>query len=136
MLGYVYLEQPAGEFTFDRTRAEDFAEDLRHERRAGTDQNAWRLVHASLTAAFERESRRTAVSAELNEQIAAAVIGGLEPELFDSLGVLKSLWQVRLAQVAHDTQGMLTELLSTEPLYNDPTAPGDRHLWQNRTPRF
>jgi DNA-directed RNA polymerase specialized sigma24 family protein len=138
MLGYVLLEHPVNEFAFDRSRADEFAEDLRHERKVGTDSRAWQLVHSSLQVAFEKESRQVAASAELNQQIAAAVMGCLGEDLFDSLGLLKSRWQIRLTQVANDAQGMLTELLSTEPLYSDSPHVTDRQLprWQPRSPRF
>lgn len=135
MLGYVLLEYPAHEFAFDRARAADFAEDLRHERQSGTDSQAWQLVHSSLQVAFDKESRQAAASADLNQQIAGAVMGCLGDDLFDTLGLLKSRWQIRLSQVANDTQGMLTEILSTEPLYSDSPRVADRQLsrWQ---PRF
>jgi hypothetical protein len=135
MLGYVLLEHPATDFVFDRSRALDFAEDLRHERRDGTDGRAWELVLSSLQAAFQTQQRQPAAMAAQNQEIAAAVVGCLEPDLFDAQGVLKSLWHVRLTQVANDAQGMLDQLLSTEPLVCDRASAIERQ-GPRRSPRF
>lgn len=138
MLGYVCVDHTAAEFAFDRGRALDFAEDLRYERQAGTDNKAWDLVQSSLQAAFQGERRRASASAELNRQIAAAVLSCLDAGLFDSWGALQSLWLIRLTQVATDAQGMLSELLSNEPLADPCPRDPDRRLPQrrDRTPRF
>jgi hypothetical protein len=138
MLGYVLVDQNAAEFAFDRARALDFAEDLRYERQAGTDNKAWDLVQSSLQAAFQKEGRQAAACAELNRQIAAAVLGCIDAGLFDSWGVLQSLWLIRLTQVATDAQGMLAELLSNEPLVSDSLPSAGRRLpgGRPRSPRF
>jgi hypothetical protein len=138
MLGYVLAEHSAAEFAFDRSRVLDFAEDLRHERRAGTDHTAWDVVQSSLQAAFQQERRGATACAELNRQIAAAVLGCLDADLFDSCGALKSLWLIRLSQVAHDAQGMLSELLSNEPLVSDVSSRANRRLpgGPSHSPRF
>ena len=56
-----------------------------------------------------------AACAALNAKVAAGVIGCFYAGIFDTQGVPKSLWQVRLAQVADDTQGMIDQLLCDEP---------------------
>jgi hypothetical protein len=137
MLGYVLLEYPASEFAFDRSRTADFADDLRHERRAGTHGTAWELVQSSLTAAFRKERRTTAASADLNAKVAAGVIGCFDAGIFDPQGVPKSLWQTRLAQVADDTQGMIDQLLCDEPpAAAAVSAIAGQPRWRSRLPRF
>ena len=103
-----------GEFAFDPQRAADFVPNASGGR-GPAGQARWPLLVASLRGAFRRALSPVAISPELNERIAAAVLACFPPELFDSTGVMKSLWMVRLAHLADDTQGLLSELLAPEP---------------------
>ena len=53
-------------------------------------------------------------NAELNARIAASILACFPAELFDSTGLLRSLWLMRLTNVAEDTQGMIDELFKSE----------------------
>jgi len=138
MLGYVLLEYPATEFAFDQGRVADFADDLRHELQAGTYRTGWELVQSSLSAAFEEECRSLAASSDLNAKIAAGVIGCFDAGVFDTQAAAKFPWQVRMAQVAADTQHMIDQLLSDEPPVAQPVvaAPWRTPPWEPRLPRF
>jgi hypothetical protein len=111
---------------------------LRHERRAGTHRTGWELVQSSLIAAFQKERRTMAACAALNAKVAAGVIGCFDAGIFDTQGVPKSLWQVRLAQVADDTQGMIDQLSGDEPPAAEPVATVEGRIpgWGPRLPRF
>ena len=50
-------------------------------------------------------------NADLNARIAASILACFPDRLFDSTGLMRSLWLMRLTNVAEDTQGMIDELL-------------------------
>ena len=91
-------------------RARDFAADLREDATGGRRWQAWPLMLASLQTAFEAETLTKSPNADLNEQIATSILACFPSELFDSTGLLSSLWMVRLRQATDDAQGMLDEL--------------------------
>jgi hypothetical protein len=99
------------EFAFAPARVEEFAGDLRLEQYAGGG-IAWQLTLASLRAAFRRGLSPTSPNGDLNQQIAAGVLRCYEARLFDSTGLTRSLWMVRMETAAADTAGMIAELLS------------------------
>jgi hypothetical protein len=115
LIGRLAKDFNVAEIAVEPDRARDFADDLKHEERSfGTDY-IWSLTLTALHAAFPPVPPNTP-TAELNSRIAGSVLGCFPARLFDSTGVLSSLWQLRLATAASDTQGMVDELLWTEPL--------------------
>jgi len=101
-----------GEFAFDPRRAMDFADDLR--RRGAATSGArlvWPLLTASLQEAFRRELCPESPNADLNAQVAAAVLSCFPADRFDSLGLPLSLWRMRLAAAQADTLAMVDRLL-------------------------
>ena len=99
------------EFAVEPNRAKDFAADM--SGRGG--RQAWPLIMASLRAAFQRGLSPESPNADLNGRIAAAILACFPLELFDSTGLVRSLWMMRLNNVAKDMQGMIEELLAAEP---------------------
>ncbi len=114
LLGYLLPEFDVSEFAFSASRARDFASDLKHESEHTSDGQVWKLVLASLRAAFQHGLSDASPNADLNERIAASVLACFRSELFDSSGLVKSLWLVRLNQAADDTQGLIDELVELE----------------------
>jgi hypothetical protein len=115
LLGYIQGGScDAREFAFDSNRMCEFAEDIQVEQRGPGGAVAWQMVVASLRASFPREASREAGNADLNERIVAGVLSCFDPELFDSIGAFKSLWLVRMSNVAKDTQGMIDFLVAEE----------------------
>jgi hypothetical protein len=51
---------------------------------------------------------------DLNQRIAAAVLSTFDTDAFDSSGVFKSLWLVRMSNVASDTQGLIDTLIADD----------------------
>ena len=80
--------------------------ECRRHRAAGRRGRWWWLVADGISAGAEPESPNP----ELNARI-AAIISCFPPELFDSTGLLRSLWLLRLTNIAEDTQGMIEALL-------------------------
>lgn len=101
-----------GEFAFDPARTKDFAEDLTFQASMKGGQHAWPLVIASLRAAFRQGLCPTCPNFDLNAQIGEAILSAFSTELFDSTGLVQSLWMARLSSVANDAQGMVAELLT------------------------
>ncbi len=94
------------EYAVEPERAREFAEDL--QRQGG--EPPWTLTVASLRAAFPR-THFTSPNADLNERIASSIVGCFPAEVFNSTGLFRSLWLMRLMAVADDTQGLIDELL-------------------------
>jgi len=137
LIGYVSLEDDAAEMAFDRNRALEFADDLRFEQQTGSGRYAWPLMLSSLRAAFQKRIAVLAPNPDLNREIASGVLACFGPELFDSTGLLKSLWEIRLSNTTYDAQGMLDELLSLESVAStSPLAAGRRDMLGDRTRRF
>ena len=72
----------------------------------------------------------------LNARIAAAVLSCFGAELFDSTGVFRSLWMLRLTNATADAEGMLEELLARDvpPSKDREKIAAQRHL--DRLRRF
>lgn len=102
------------EFAFEPSRARDFADDLRCRGGLQGGGQAWRLALASLRVAFRQGLGGESPNADLNARIAESILACFPADQFDSTGLPRSLWLMRLASVAEDTQGMIEDLLSLE----------------------
>ncbi|MBN2475330.1 MAG: hypothetical protein JXB62_12020 [Pirellulales bacterium] len=114
MIGYLTGLCDVTEFAFDPARARDSAEDLRYQSDLPGGRHAWPLVLASVRSAFQQGLCTASPNADLNGKIASAVLSCFQAELFDSTGLFRSLWMVRLANVTNDAQGLLEDLLALE----------------------
>jgi hypothetical protein len=115
LIGHLTAEYDVSEFAIDPKRAKDFAEDLSNcsNRRGG--RHTWPLLVASLRTAFQTGLSPDSPNADLNRRIATAIISCFPQELFDSTGLLHSMWMLRLTNIAEDTEGMIEELLTPAP---------------------
>ncbi len=52
---------------------------------------------------------------DLNAQIASAILSCFPADLFDSIGLFRSLWLHRMANVTSDVQGMIDTLVGSGP---------------------
>ncbi len=114
LVGGLFAEPTAREFAFDAERAADFADELAQRRALAGGRQAWRLTLVSLRGAFLGGLSPQAANPDANARVTAAVLGCFPGELFDSTGVLKSLWMMRLAADATDAQGLINDLLASE----------------------
>lgn len=97
------------------TRPErDFAEDFRQRSQRHGERQAWPLVLASLRTAFHQSLGSESPNAELNAHIGAGILSCFPAELFDSTGLMRSLWLMRLTNAAEDTQVLIEDLLALE----------------------
>lgn len=112
LLGYLHTACDVREFAFDVDRLQEFTDDIKHELLQPSGPFAWQIVLTSLRAALARSLPCEPVNADLHERICSSILSCFDPELFDSTGAFKSLWLVRMTNVARDTQGMIDALLA------------------------
>ena len=133
LVGHLAGLHDVGEFAVDPRRARDFAEDLRWQSRQQGGRYAWPLTLASLRAAFRQGLAPLSPNPELNTTIAESILSCFQPELFDSTGIFRSAWLMRLSHAAADAQGMIDELLGLEgaraPGGSTCRPPSDRPHW-------
>jgi hypothetical protein len=125
LLGRVMLDYDASEFAVDPARAQEFCRDLREHAQPQSSQ-AWNLLLSSLRMAFRGSTADACPSAGLNEQIAGSILGCFQPEMFDSTGLFRSLWTVRLLNATSDAHGMIETLFHPEP----PEARSELRRWR------
>ena len=109
LVGYLTMTEDLSEFAAEPVRACEFASDFREE---GTQ--TWSLLFASLRASFSSAFNLPSPNGDLNAEIAASVISCFQPELFDSTGLLRSLWLSRLQRTTSETQCMIEALFADE----------------------
>ncbi len=114
LVGNLQSLHDVSEFAFDPQRSKDFAEDMQYRGRLKGGRHVWPLIQASLRAAFHEGLGSESPNADLNARIAAGVLSCFPPEVFDSTGLMRSLWLMRLTSAAEDTQGMIDALLAPE----------------------
>lgn len=125
LLGYFPLDhQRAWErYAVDAPRARAFAADVR-QLPTGTARDAagW-LTAAAMRDALLRRSNATVASPSGNRAVADAVLTCLRPDMFDSVGTLKSLWLHRLQRGAEQADRVLSELAGAD-ITTGPTLGG------------
>ncbi|MBN1910940.1 MAG: hypothetical protein JW818_14435 [Pirellulales bacterium] len=115
LVGLVADDEDFDELAIEPQRARDFGEDLHYRHRIRGAAQAWPLIQVSLRGAFQRTLSPESPNGDLNARIAAAVISCFPADLFDSTGVFRSLWMVRLTHGADDAKGMVDDLLTPSP---------------------
>jgi hypothetical protein len=53
---------------------------------------------------------------DLNAKIASAILSCFPSDLFDSTGLFRSLWLLRMSNVTSDVQGMIDTLVGSGPV--------------------
>ncbi len=114
LLGYLAHHHDVSDAAFDASRAQDFAADLRDRRQDATSPLARQLILASLRTDFFQSTSPVVSNSDLNTRVAAAILACLPAELFDSHGLVKSLWSVRLMGTTSETQAMLDDVLALD----------------------
>jgi hypothetical protein len=114
LIGHLVRMHDVSEFAFDPKRAKDFAEDMQYRGNMRGGRHVWPLLMASLRASFRHALGDESPNTDLNARIAASVLSCFPNDLFDSTGLLRSLWLLRLSNMAEDTQCKIDDLLSEE----------------------
>lgn len=118
LLGYIAAETDVNSFGYDQSRVREFATDIRDQRYRTTKGAAWALLLESALEAFGGEVCPEPANADLNRDIAQAVMASFGRELFDHTGLIRPMWESRIWNIADDAQSLVDQLLS----YDDPRA--------------
>jgi hypothetical protein len=117
LLAHLIVDHDIGEFAFDPVRALDFAADLRDQQQQPSGCLSSELLLASLRAAFQKRLSTASPNCDLNQRLAASILSCFRTDQFDSTGLFKSLWLVRLDNTAKDAERMIRELLDQGPVH-------------------
>jgi hypothetical protein len=114
LIGQLLRIYDVREFAFDPKRAKMLADDVKSRLPRSGGDPFWTLVLASARASFQATLSRQSLNADLNARIAAGILSCFSPDLFDSIGLPRSLCLLRLTSIAADTQGRIDDLLRQE----------------------
>jgi hypothetical protein len=109
LLGQLSVPCDLSELAADVQRVRDFA----LERQTYSDDQAaqrWSLLLTSLRQSFPSSAGPRSPNSDLNERIAASVLACFPTEAFESTGLFRSLWMIRLRYATDDAQGILDQL--------------------------
>jgi len=117
LVGRLLQTAEVANFAVDSERAREFALDLHYQAGLISDAQVWGLLMASLRAAFRHSLTDPSPNADLNERIAAGVLGSLGRELYDDTGQFHSLRMFRWLNNIGDTPADVAKLFPTDRLY-------------------
>jgi hypothetical protein len=112
LVGRLGILQDVTEFAADPKRAQDFAEDAPSRQGFEPSRLAWPLLMGSLRSAFQRELGPVSPNGDVNAAIASSILACFPPELFNSTGLFRSLWLMRITSAAEDAHVMIEDLLA------------------------
>ncbi|TWT51261.1 hypothetical protein Pla22_40380 [Rubripirellula amarantea] len=92
----------------DRTR--QHAEEYRSSGIGIAQRTTHWLMNSAMNDMLRRRTSKTTALPQANRNVAASVVMMLRPDLFDSVGALKSLWLHRLQSSTHQADRVLEEL--------------------------
>ncbi|MGC3966717.1 MAG: hypothetical protein QM775_04910 [Pirellulales bacterium] len=116
LLAPMAVRHDVAEFAFEQPRLRGLADDYRRSQAAeALPLDPVDVALASLHSAVAHALSARSPNADLNAKVASAIVGALPAEQFDSCGVLRSLWMMRLSTTADDTQRLLDELFHNSP---------------------
>jgi hypothetical protein len=110
LLAYLTIYVDVDEFAASPTRVRDFAYDARNHLKSNNSCDmAVTMILTGMRTSLEPLSKVRSPNADLNREIATAVIGGFCPSFFDSHGLLYSAWMERLRKVPNESLAVLDE---------------------------
>ncbi len=127
LVGYLSGLGDVEAYVFDSERARELPEDLSYGRRESGGPATWAMLSASLKTIFQPAMSEFSPCAELNEQIASAVMACYPADAFDGTGVASGQWLSRLSRATGDTQRMIDAFFrdgdDSHPIHMQP-SPG------------
>jgi hypothetical protein len=104
LLAYLTPHVAVDEFAANPARVGDFAYDARGHLQAGiSSEMVLTMIVAGMRSSLARLSVGRSPNADLNLEIATAVLAGFAPDFFDSHGHLRSTWLERIRRVPPDS---------------------------------
>jgi hypothetical protein len=124
LLAYLSCHAKVDDFAANPARVREFASDAgRHLASSATSSAASTMLSTGMRSTLEMLSEEETPNADLNRQIAAAVLGCFGPEFFDSHGLLRSAWLDRLQSVPDETLAMLEQWWQPAAAVSEPPPP-------------
>lgn len=117
------MEQGSIRYAIDSKRAADYAEETRAYGLGPARDTAIWLMNAAMHDMLRRRTSPEAALPEANRAVGKSLMLMLRPDLFDSVGLLKSIWQHRLEVGADRTDRVLSELRAAN-IHRAETAKG------------
>ena len=114
LLAFLADGHEVDDFGFDAQRIREIADGLAHRRRRGDYRQSQSVLLGAIRVAFQQGLTRESPNQRLNAEIASGVLACFTPEIFDSLGQVKSPRHLQLEVAALDTLGMIEGLLAVE----------------------
>ncbi len=113
LLGRLWSSVPTEiRYAIDADRARNYAEDARCQSCGDAQRTSDWLLAAAMHDTLSRRSSPTVALPQANRQVADSVLLMLRPELFDSVGTMKSLWMHRMQFDCERTNHVLDDLLA------------------------
>ena len=137
LLGHLQAYGDVRSFAIDPQRVLEHADDLAFERSTLGGRQVWPLLLSSLRAAFSHDLGSASGNGALNTRIANSILACFPSQAFDSTGMMKSLWQVRMMHRTQDAQGMIDGLLigddpsSFRQSSNESGSPGSSYRFKS-----
>ncbi|PQO31537.1 hypothetical protein [Blastopirellula marina] len=121
LLGYIASETDVNSFGYDQSRVREFGSDIRGERNAMTRNATWTMLLESAVDAFGNQLVNEPANADLNRDIAGAVMSCFGADLFDQTTLINPMWEARIANLADDAELLVEQLLTVnEPIVKRP----------------
>jgi len=116
LLAYLAPHAAVEEFAACTARVGDFAFDAREHLRSGTASDmAVTMIVAGMRSSIVRLSPAESANADLNLDIATALVSGFSPDFFDSHGHLRSTWLERIRNVPNESPVNIDNWWHTTP---------------------
>ncbi len=125
LVGRLLQTAEVAAFAVDSERAREFALDLHYQSGLISDAQVWGLLMASLRAAFRQSMKDPSPNADLNERIAAGVLGCFGPQLYEESGQFHSLRMFRWLNDIGDAPFDPSMLFPSDRLYPPEAAKED-----------
>jgi hypothetical protein len=116
LLARLMPEHDVVEFGFESERLMRFATDLDDRSRGLAPCDATSLAEASLLTSIRHSFHAAAPNPDSNARVAASVLGSFSSPLFDSCGVFRSVWMMRLTSTADETERLITDMFRADTL--------------------
>lgn len=125
LVGRLLQTAEVGVYAVDSERAREFALDMHYQAGLISERQVWGLLMASLRAAFRQSMQDPSPNADLNERVAAGILSGLGPQLYDDTGQFHSLRLFRYLNDIPEQAATRQHLFPSEKLYPqvEPSAP-------------
>ncbi len=102
------------QYAIDPERAAEYADEASQQGHGVTRKTSNALMNISMHDMISQRMSSDPALPAANREVSRSVMLMLRPELFDSVGALKSLWMHRLENSADQTDRMLDELTSAD----------------------